>query len=458
VEVVTTMSTRGRPRGRRGLLRLSLTLIAAGWLLLASSVQAAGPEVIVLPTTGIVDDSMAKYLADNVAIAEQRGAAAVVIKLNTPGGALTSTNDIVGTLLESRVPIIVWVAPAGGFAASAGTFITLASNIALMAPGTRIGAASPINGDGTDIGGTLGQKVLNDSIAEITSIAQERDRNVDWAVSAVRDAKSSPVEEAVSLGVVNGTASTIDEVIGFANGKTVRTSAGEVTLDLNGATLTEQTMNPFLSFIRLLSDPTIVALLFSTGSIGLLAELYSPNFVTGILGTLMILLALIGLGTLPLNVGGLLLILFGFVLFGLELTVTSHGLLGFGGVVCLALGLSALFTGPADPFEPLVRVAPPVITVISGTAALLVALVVFGAIRSRRVGQAVPIGATIGPGAVGQVRSPLAPLGSVIANGEEWSARTASGQPLERGTPIRVIKVEGLTLTVEPDASSSKGT
>jgi len=458
VEVVTTMSTRGRPRGRRGLLRLSLTSIAAGWLLLASSVHAAGPEVVVLPTTGIVDDSMAKYLADNIAGAEQRGAAAVVIKLNTPGGALTSTNDIVGTLLESRVPIIVWVAPAGGFAASAGTFITLASNIALMAPGTRIGAASPINGDGTDIEGTLGQKILNDSIAEITSIARERGRNVDWAVSAVRDAKSSPVDEAVSLGVVNGTASTIDEVIGFANGRTVKTAAGDVTLDLTGATLTEQTMNPFLSFIRLLSDPTIVALLFSTGSIGLLAELYSPNFVTGILGTLMILLALIGLGTLPLNVGGLLLILFGLVLFGLELTVTSHGLLGFGGVVCLALGLSALFTGPADPFEPLVRVAPPVIAAISGTAAVLVALVVFGAIRSRRVGLAVPIGSSVSPGAVGQVRSPLAPLGSVIANGEEWSARSASGQPLERGTPIRVTKVEGLTLTVEPDASSSKGT
>jgi membrane-bound serine protease (ClpP class) len=452
------MSTGGRPRGRRGRLRLSLALIASGWLLLAASARAAGPEVVVLPTTGIVDDSMAKYLADNIAAAEDRGAAAVVIKLNTPGGALTSTNDIVGTLLEAKVPIIVWVAPAGGFAASAGTFITLASNIALMAPGTRIGAASPINGDGSDIGGTLGQKVLNDAIAEITSIAQERDRNVDWAISAVKDAHSSPVEEAVSLGVVNGTASTLDEVIGFANGKTVKTAAGEVTLDLNGATTTEQTMNPFLSFIRLLSDPTIVALLFSTGSIGLLAELYSPNFVTGILGTLMILLALIGLGTLPLNVGGLLLILFGLVLFGLELTVTSHGLLGFGGVLCLALGLSALFTGPTDPFEPFVRIAPSVIAVISGTAAALVALIAYGAIRSRRIGLAVPIGAHVAAGAIGEVRSPLSPIGSVIAAGEEWSAKTADGRSLERGTPIRVIKVEGLTLTVEPDASSSKAT
>ena len=458
MEVVTTVSTGGRPRVRRRVLRLSLTLIAGGWLLLATSARGAGPAVIVLPTTGIVDEAMAKYLDDNITIAEQRHAAAVVIKLNTPGGALTSTNAIVGTLLEAKVPIIVWVAPAGGFAASAGTFITLAGNIALMAPGTSIGAASPITGEGTDIEGTLGKKVLNDAIAKITSIAEERGRNVDWAVSAVRDARSSPVSEAVALGAVDGEAATIDEVIGFANGKTVHTGAGDVTLDLNGATVTEETMNPLLAFIRLLSDPTIVALLFSTGSIGLLAELYSPNFVTGILGTLMILLALIGLGTLPLNVGGLLLIVFGMVLFGLELTVTSHGLLGFGGVVCLALGLSALFTGPADPFEPLVRVATPVIVTISATAAALVALVVYGAIRSRRVGLAVHIGAHVAAGAIGEVRSPLSPIGSVIAAGEEWSAKTADGRSLDRGTPIRVIKVEGLTLTVEPDASSSKGT
>src|SRR5437773_1472655 len=440
---------------RRG---AALALLVLGLSGVGATSLAAGRTVYLLPTTGIVDGGMAQYLADGVARAEREGAAAVVIKLNTPGGSLQATNDIVGTLLEAKVPVIVWVAPAGGFAASAGTFITLAGNIALMAPGTSIGAASPISSEGTDIGGTLGRKVLNDAIAKITSIAQERGRNVDWAVSAVRDARSSPVSEAVELRAVDGEAATIDEVIGFANGKSVKTAAGEVTLDLNGATATEEAMNPLLSFIRLLSDPTIVALLFSTGSIGLLAELYSPNFVTGILGTLMILLALIGLGTLPLNVGGLLLIVFGMVLFGLELTVTSHGLLGFGGVVCLALGLFALFTGPADPFEPLVRVATPAIIVISATAAVLVAIIVFGAVRSRRIGLGAPQNVHVATGATGEVRAPLSPIGSVIAAGEEWSAKTADGRSLDRGTPIRVIKVEGLTLTVEPDASSSKGT
>jgi membrane-bound serine protease (ClpP class) len=277
-------------------------------------------------------------------------------------------------------------------------------------------------------------------------------------VSTVRDARSSPADEAVSLGAVDGIAATLDEVLTFANGRTVQVGGSPRVLALAEATVVEESMNPFLSLLRLLSDPTIVALLFSTGSIGLLAELYSPNFVTGILGALMILLALIGAGTLPLNVGGLLLIVFGMVLFGLELSVTSHGLLGFGGVVCLALGLSALFTGPADPFEPLVRVAVPLIVAISASAAAFVLLIAFGAIRSRRIGLGAPAGVTVTPGTTGEVRSPIAPFGSVFAGGEEWTARSADGTTLARGTPVRIVKVDGLTLTVEPDASSSKGT
>jgi membrane-bound serine protease (ClpP class) len=414
--------------------------------------------VVVLPTTGIVDDGMAKYLADGISRATADGAAAVVIKLNTPGGSLFSTNDIDSTILEAKVPVIVWVAPAGGFAASAGTFITLSSNIALMAPGTRIGAASPVGGQGEDITGTEGQKVLNDAIANITSIARLRHRNVDWAVSAVRDAKSSPSDEAVQLGVVDGIAATIDEVIAFANGKQVTVAGQILTLDLAGATVTEQDMSPLLSFLRLLSDPTIAALLFTAGSAGIIAELWSPNFVTGILGGLSIILALIGLGALPLNVGGLVLIAFGMLLFGLEVTVTSHGLLGVGGLVCVALGLSALFSGPVDPFGPAVQVAAPAIFVIIATGAVFLALIVFGALSSRRIGRLAIAGGHAALGAMGEVRSPLRPIGSVLAAGEEWSARTADGQSLERGTPIRVVKVDGLTLTVEPEASSSKGT
>src|SRR5690349_2484995 len=215
---------RGRPRL---LPRFSLILMALGWLGMAAGARAAGPEVVLLPTTGIVDASMAKYLADSIAEAERSDAAAVVIKLNTPGGDLLSTNDIVGTLLEARIPVIVWVAPAGGFAASAGTFITLAGNLALMAPGTSIGAASPIDSSGADIPGTLGEKIKNNAISKITAIATARHRNVDWAVSTVRDAHSSPADEAVSVGAVDGIASTLDDVLAFANGKTVTVAGNQ---------------------------------------------------------------------------------------------------------------------------------------------------------------------------------------------------------------------------------------
>jgi membrane-bound serine protease (ClpP class) len=216
-------------------------------------------------------------------------------------------------------------------------------------------------------------------------------------------------------------------------------------------------MNPFQSFIRLLSDPTIAFLLFSAGSAGLIAELWSPNFVTGILGGLAIILAFIGLGTLPLNVGGLLLIVFAMVLFGLEVTVTSHGLLGVGGLVCFALGASALFTEPGDPFEPVARVAPAVIVTTTTTAAIFLGLVVWAALRSR--GMSAPSGivgsaAHLPPGSVGIVRRPIEPIGSIHAAGEEWSARSADGQPLQRGARVRVVAADGLTLLVEPDPSS----
>lgn len=443
---------------RRRISRVAALLVLAGWIMLAGSARAAGGEVIVLPTTGIVDEGMFRYLSDGIRNAADEGAPAVVIKLNTPGGSLTATNDIVGTLLEAPLPVIVWVAPAGGFAASAGTFITLSAHVAVMAPGTSIGAASPVTGEGGDIEGTIGDKVRNDAIAKITAIAEARGRNVEWAAATVREARSSSATEAVAVGAVDGIATTIEEVLAFADGREVEVRGQPVTLDLGGATTRDVPMNGFLWFIRLLSDPTIAFLLLSLGSAGLIAELWSPNFVTGILGGLALLLAFIGLGALPLNVGGVLLILFGIILFGLEVSVTSHGLLGVGGLACFALGASALFTAPLDPFEPVVRVATPAIATAVLTAAVLLALVIWGAVGTRTMlSPAGIVGSAPGveTGTPGVVRSPLVPVGSIYVAGEEWSARTADGTRLERGAPVRVISTDGLTLTVEPEASSS---
>jgi membrane-bound serine protease (ClpP class) len=427
-----------------------------GLLGMAASAQASPGDIVrVLPTTGIVDNVMAGYLADGVARAKRDGAVAVVIELDTPGGSLDATKAIVSTLLDAPLPTIVWVAPAGGHAASAGTFITLAAHLAYMAPGTRIGAATPVGGQGEDIPGALGQKVLNDSIAFITSIAETRHRPVDWAVATVKDAKSSSASEAVTVGAVDGIVTSLDALRAAATGRTVSVRGAPVLLSLDGAQFVEQSMNPLQAFIHLLSDPNIAFILFTIGFYGLFFEVQNPNFVTGTVGALAIILAFIGFGSLPLNVAGLLLVGLGLVLFALEATVTSHGLLGIGGLICFVLGASVLYTEPG-PFEPDVGVAVPLLVVVTATTVLFVVLIAIGAIKTRAMrGSAGTVGVALRPGFSGEVRSPLEPIGSIYAAGEEWSARAVDDRPLPRGTPVRVVRVEGLTLVVEPDPSHS---
>jgi membrane-bound serine protease (ClpP class) len=437
--------------------RLALFVALLGWVVLASAARAADRDVVVLPTTGVVDNVMALYLEEGIAGAQRSGAAAVIIRLNTPGGSLDATQRIVSTILDAPLPVIVWVAPSGGRAASAGTFITLAAHVAAMAPGTNIGAASPVGGSGEDIEGTLGEKVKNDAMANIRSIAETRKRNVDWAVETVRDARSSAASEAVALGAVDGLASSVEEVLALANGRQVTVAGQPRTLDLAGAAIREAAMNPFQGFLHLLSDPNIAFILFTLGFYGLLFELQNPNFVTGILGALAIILAFVGFGSLPLNVAGLLLIGLAIVLFVLEATVTSHGLLAVGGLICFALGASALYTIPGDPFEPVVRIGAPLLAVTTLTTAALVLLIAVAAARARRSGPTGPglVGAPLPPDSVGVVRSPLAPLGTVYLGGEEWSARSADGTMLERGARVRIVRRDGLTLVVAPVADPS---
>ncbi|HEX5823562.1 MAG TPA: ATP-dependent Clp protease proteolytic subunit, partial [Candidatus Limnocylindrales bacterium] len=252
---------------RRPVMAALLALL--GILSLALPARAVSPgAVVVLPTTGIVDPVMADYLTNSLNAAADAKAAAVIIKLDTPGGSLDATQKIVSALLSSRVPTIVWVAPAGGHAASAGTFITLAANLAFMAPGTRIGAASPIDSSGNDIPDTLGKKVLNDTIAWVSSIAQERHRPVDWAVATVQDARSSAANEAVSVGAVDGIANTVDEVVAQANGRTVRVGGADLVLALSAAPIEEAAINPFQGILHLLADPNIAFILFTIGFYG----------------------------------------------------------------------------------------------------------------------------------------------------------------------------------------------
>ncbi len=415
--------------------------------------EDAQREAWVLPTTGVVDGVMAGFLRDGIANATRDGAEVVVVELNTPGGSLDATQEITGAFLDAAVPVIVWVAPSGGRAASAGTFITLAANLAWMAPGTNIGAASPVSSTGEDIGGTLGEKVMNDAIANISAIAEARARPVDWAVSTVAEAKSYPASEAVAVGAVDGIAGTIGEVLAAADGRTV-TVAGNRAVTLRTATAVpvEKPMGPVQGFLHLLSDPNLAFLLFILGALGLLFELFNPNFLTGVIGAVAIVLAFIGFGSLPLNAAGLILLGFGLVLLVLETQITSHGLLSLGAAICVGFGAAILYAGPGSPTAPDVSVALPVIVAAVATTAAFGVLITVVAYRTRNTRPSpVLVGSLQVVGEPGTVSVPIEPLGSVLAVGEEWSARSVDERPLPRGTRVRVVRQDGLTLYVEAD-------
>jgi membrane-bound serine protease (ClpP class) len=440
-------------RSRSLVRRIARTIVLLGVVVTGTAgiVRAADGDVVVLTATGVVDNVMANYLGDGILQAAASGAPAVIVKLNTPGGSLDATQKITSALLEAPIPAIVWIAPSGGRAASAGTFITMAANLAYMAPGTNIGAASPVGSNGEDIPGTLGEKVKNDAVKNMTAIAEARGRPVEWAVSTVADAASYSASEAVAAGAVDGIAATVDEVLAQANGQEVTVGGVTSTLDLTGVGVQDTGLNPLQGLLHLLSDPNIAFVLFTIGVYGLIFELQNPNFVTGILGAIAIILAFIGFGSLPLNFAGLLLLVLGVVLFVLEATVTSHGLLAIGGIICFALGASALYTNTGDPTEPIVSVALPVIFVSTATTAVLMGLITIAAIRTRNMAPpSGTVGVPVPLGTEGVVQAPLEPLGTAYLAGEAWSARSTDTSTVPRDTPVRLVGFDGLTAIVEP--------
>jgi membrane-bound serine protease (ClpP class) len=429
----------------------------------AVGAQSDERRVIVLPTTGVVDQIMSSYLREGIAQAVAQGASAVVIELDTPGGSLDATREIVQSELAAGVPVMVWVGPAGARAASAGTFLTLAAHVASMAPATNIGAATPISSDGQDIPDDLGKKVMNDTIATITSIAEERGRPVDWAVGTVEKALSHTVDEALAAGAIDFKADSVEDLLAQADGMRVSIAGEEVVLQTAGATIEELGMNPFQSFLHLLSDPNIAFILFTLGFYGIYFELQNPNWVTGILGAFALLLAFIGFGSLPLNIAGLLLIGLAVVLFVLEFSITSGGLLAIGGLVAFALGASALYTQPGDPVAPSVAVAPELIVIMTFITGLVVIGIMYAVMKTRRAKQpAIGTSHISGPlvpvGSQAEVRKPLDPTGTVYSAGEEWTARADASAVLQRGTTVRVTGNEGMMLLVEQTSTTPDST
>jgi membrane-bound serine protease (ClpP class) len=435
---------------RRLLLALAVSLLLLGvTAACATSVDVQG-AVHVLKAGGEVDPVMERYIDRGIDEAERTHARAVVIRIDTPGGLDSSMRGIVQRINSSHVPVITYVSPAGGRAASAGTFIVMAGHVAAMAPNTTIGAAHPINSSGGDIKGTLGTKVENDAAAYIRSIAKERGRNADWAERAVRQSVAVDSDEAVSLHVVDFKARSVDVLIEQANGRTVQVQGKPVTLDLLSAPVVENNPTIIEDFLKLISDPNIAFLLLSLGALALVFELIVPgHIVPGVFGAIALLVAFFALGTLPVNWAGVALIGLAFVLFALEIYVSGFGALGLGGLIALIFG-GLILTSSNNPDFQVNRWLLIGISIFIG---MFFFSVMSAMLRTRRAPAYMGAQALVGRVAV--ARTPLDPEGLVFFEGARWRA-TAEDAPVQEGERVRVTSVKGLRLTVRKDPAAAQ--
>jgi len=339
--------------------------------------------------------------------------------------------------------VIVFVAPSGGRAASAGVFITMAAHVAAMAPGTNIGAAHPVAMGGGEMDNTMKEKVENDAAAYIKSIAEQRGRNVSWAEDAVRKSISATEQEALKLKIIDMVAENIPALLKQLNGRTIALATGSITFSSEAATLREFPMGTRLELLKTLSDPNIAYLLMSVGTIGIMAELYSPGAILpGIIGAISLILAFYSLQSLPVNYAGALLVILGVVFLLLEISVTSYGLLALGGLAAMTLG--GLFLIKSDaPFMQisLSFLLPTVITI--GT---LVGTGIWMAAKGGRRGPVTGVEAMIG--SIGIAKTDLNPRGQIALHGEIWEA--LSQTPIRQGETAKVTSIEGLTVNVAP--------
>ncbi|MCP9451359.1 MAG: nodulation protein NfeD [Nitrospira sp.] len=418
-----------------------VALGSAALLLLLSNAQAR--EVLVATYEGVINPVAAEYFHDALAAAQSSSAQAVILQLDTPGGLDTSMRLIVKDITGSPIPVIVFVAPSGGRAASAGVFITMAAHIAAMAPGTNIGAAHPVAIGGGEMDKTMKEKVENDAVAYLKSIAEQRGRNVAWAEDAVRKSVSATEQEALKLKIIDLVADDLTTLLKQLHGRTVLVAGGPITLTTEGALVREFPMGLRLELLKALSDPNIAYLLMTVGTIGILAELYNPGAILpGIVGAISLILAFYSLQSLPVNYAGVLLFLLGIVFFILEATVTSYGLLAIGGVVSMMLGSLMLIKSDAEFFQISWSV---IIPVIAATAAISLFVVGMGVRALRRS----PLTGSEGMiGAVGVAKTALRPDGKLMIHGELWDA--VSDSPVEEGGTAKVLRVEGLKLYVTP--------
>jgi membrane-bound serine protease (ClpP class) len=419
--------------------------------LLPITTSAANQSIHILHVEGTIVPVTADYIDRGIEKAEDENALACIIELDTPGGLLDSTEEIVQRIMNADVPVIVYVSPRGAWAASAGTFITLSAHIAAMAPGTTIGAAHPVSAGGEEIPEDQMKKIVEFSAKWMKTIAQERGRNIEEAQLAVTESKSFTDVDALEANLIDLRANNLDELIALINGRQVTLANGlEVTLDTSSYSVTRNDMSLIEGFLHAISDPNIAYILLSVGSIGIIAEIYSPGaFFPGIIGAISLLLAFYSLGVLDANLGGILLILLAFGLFIGEVLTTTFGIFTAGGVTALVLGSLILFPEAGALFQ----VSPWLIGVMAAVVAAVFAFVITRIVGAHRRQAYTGREELVGKTAV--AKSALEPEGIVLFKGERWTATVEKGK-VKPGEEVTITRVEGLKLYVTKKRTMGK--
>ncbi|MDP6577448.1 MAG: nodulation protein NfeD [Dehalococcoidales bacterium] len=428
---------------------LRIPLILTGLLLIASitvEAQAVNPRIDVLQVKGTINPVLVDYISRGIDQAEVDGAQAVIIQMDTPGGLDTAMRDIIQEITNARIPVVVYVSPAGARAASAGAYITLAAHIAAMAPNTAIGAATPVamgEGGEAQMSDEMKAKIINDAIAYIRDTAESHGRNADWAEKAVREGVSATSQEALELNVIDMLAPNLEALVVQLNGHQVPMLDGSVvTLNTQGAPIKTVAMKAIERFLYTIADPNIAFILLSLASLGIMMEIFNPGLIfPGVLGAICGVMAFYSLGQLPVNIAGILLIVLAFGFFIGEVLTTTFGIFTAGGVVALVMGALILFQGAS----PVFRVDPWLIAIVTILIASVFAFVINRALRAHRKQASTGREDLIGKRAV--VKVALDPEGTVFFKGERWAA-VSNEELIELGEEVTITGIDGLTLQV----------